>query len=269
MIDMAAATGRAHDHAVVSPLRLIIRAARVGLLFLLALLVAPLSLVIGKQRAAGITYWWYGRLLRALGIELHIHGTVPQTPVLIVANHSSWLDIVTLGHVFGAAFISKAEVAGWPLIGAYARITDTVFLARGAYRTDSARAQIQARFARHRSVVLFAEGTTSDTPAPQRFHARLFAVALDGGHTVLPVALRYADAATPGDAHHPAVPWQQTSLRVNFMRILRLSGLRAEVRVCDMIAPDGHTRRSLAEASRHAIAEQTRPAATTADPEGG
>lgn len=264
MTDMTDPASRADAHSFASSLTRAARAVRVGMLFLIALVVAPLSVFIGNKRTATITRWWYGQMLRALGIEVRIHGETLHTPALFVANHCSWLDILALGHAFGAAFISKAEVDGWPVIGTYARVTDTVFLARGAYRTGDARAQIQARFARNHSVVLFAEGTTSTSPAPTRFHARLFSVALDGRHPVLPIALRYSDATTPTGAHHPLVPWVETSLLSNFIQVFRLSGLRVDLHVCAAIAPDGHTRRSLATATRNAIIGQIQRGAKAA-----
>ena len=38
---------------------------------------------------------WAGQALRFMGVELCIRGTPPASgPLLIVANHVSWLDIV-------------------------------------------------------------------------------------------------------------------------------------------------------------------------------
>lgn len=262
---MAESATHARQPAGIPPLRLLSRVLRLAWLLLVALILVPVTPVIGHKRSPRIVRWWYKRMLRALDIAVHVHGDMPKQPVLIAANHCSWLDILVLGHVFNAAFISKAEVARWPVIGVYARATGTVFLARGAYRIDDARAQIRAAFARHLSVVLFPEGTTSTTPSPARFHARLFSGALDGKHPVLPVALRYSDAATPAGAHHPLVPWVDMPLLTNFVHILRLQGLRAEVRVCALIRAEGHTRRSLAEASRAAIGRQAQPQPSAVD----
>ena len=40
---------------------------------------------------------WAGQMLQIVGIELVINGTPPaQGPLLLVANHISWLDIVVM-----------------------------------------------------------------------------------------------------------------------------------------------------------------------------
>ena len=55
-----------------------------------------------------------------------------NTRTLIVANHVSWLDIFVINAACPAAFISKAEVRDWPLVGWLAARNETVFLRRGS-----------------------------------------------------------------------------------------------------------------------------------------
>lgn len=238
----------------VGPLRLVVRLLCIAGLALLATLLAPLITHLRRRWAQAIVRWWYGRILRVLNVRVRVHGDWPQTPALIVANHTTWLDILVLGHSRGAAFIAKAEIAHWWIIGPHARAMDTVFLQRGAFRTQTACTQINAALASHRSVVLFPQGTTGAELASSRFHARLFAPALAAQRPVLPVALRYHDADTPAGCHHPDVPWLEQSLRANFMAVLRLPSLQVDVTLCPLIKPTGHDRRSLAAASHAAIA---------------
>ena len=64
---------------------------------------------------------WAMALLGHLGIALQVRGPVPrQGPVLLVANHLSWLDIVVIHAAGHCRFVSKSDVQGWPLIGALA-----------------------------------------------------------------------------------------------------------------------------------------------------
>lgn len=51
-------------------------------------------------------------------------------PGAVVANHSSWLDILTMNAAMPVFFVSKAEVAGWPGINILTGVTDTHFVAR-------------------------------------------------------------------------------------------------------------------------------------------
>ena len=61
-------------------------------------------------------------LLAGFGIRVHRHGA-PAEPgaALTVANHVSWTDILVLGRLVDAGCVAKAEIAGWPLIGALTR----------------------------------------------------------------------------------------------------------------------------------------------------
>lgn len=252
---MATRASHATQQVFISPLRLILKSMRLAWLILVSIVLIPIAPLLGKQRAPALVRWWYGCALRLFNVDVHIHGQIPDTPALIATNHSSWLDILVLGHVFDSVFISKAEVARWPIIGIYARAVGTLFLARGAHKTHETRDQIRATFAHQHSVVLFAEGTTSRTPQPRRFHARLFAAAIEGNHPVLPVGVRYSDANTPTGEHHPLVPWVNAPLLANFCAVFRLPRLQADIVVCPLIDSAGHNRRSIADASREAICQ--------------
>ncbi|MES1926480.1 phospholipid/glycerol acyltransferase [Salinisphaera sp. T31B1] len=204
-------------------------------------------------------------MLRVLGVTLELDGQPLAGPALIVANHSSWLDIVVLGHVFNTSFVSKAEIGGWPMVGSFARAAGTLFLARGAGKTGETSAQIRQVLDSGRSVLFFPEGTTTWDPQPRRFHARLFAAAIEGGYPVMPVALRYCDDTTPADMHHALVPWvDEAPIWPHFRDLFRVHDLRAQVRVCAAIDPRGYDRRSLAEASFHAISHRQMMAAAKA-----
>src|SRR5207244_7600285 len=53
-------------------------------------------------------------MLDALEVRLHVRGTPREgTPVLLVANHVSWLDMYVLNAVAGARFVATSEVRGW------------------------------------------------------------------------------------------------------------------------------------------------------------
>ncbi len=254
----------AAEHAI-GPLQLCLRSVRFAGLLLLGLVLLPFMPLVGA-RSRQVVRWWHGRLLAIMNIQPRVCGTLPQEPALIVANHCSWLDIVVLGHVFDAAFISKAEIGGWPLVGAFARAAGTLFLSRGAYKTDETTKQIHAVFETQRNVLLFPEGTTTHALEPQRFHARLFAAAVDEQRPVVPVAIRYSDDQTAAGQHHPMVPWVNSPLWPNFKRVFRLPGLRVDIRVCAPIDSTDYDRRSLAEASHTAICHRQAMAAATPQP---
>lgn len=248
------------DRPLLGRVGLVFKALRFGAMFLLGIILLPTVGLWGKRRKYLIN-WWLGRMLNALGVKLAIDGTVPASPMLVVANHSSWLDILVLARVFNTAFVSKAEVGQWPLVGSFARAAGTLFLSRGAGKTEDTSRAIRDMLASGRSVLFFPEGTTTETPDPQRFHARLFAAAIDGSYQVLPVNLRYCDDTTPPDMHHAMAPWVGTPLWSHFCGLFKLRRLHAEIRVCAPIDPRGYDRRSLAEAARIAVSHRHHVAA--------
>ena len=128
---------------------------------------------------AGYFPWLFHRLvLRLIGIRLDVEGRLAPGPVLIVANHVSWLDIVVLGAIGELSFIAKHEVAGWPGFGTLARLQRTVFVNRERPKQAMrAKSEIEKRFDAGERIVLFAEGTSSDGNRILPFRTPLFAVA--------------------------------------------------------------------------------------------
>ena len=64
---------------------------------------------------------WAGQMLRIVGIELEVRGSAPAWgPVLLVANHISWLDILVMHAARHCRFVSKSDVKGWPFVSTLA-----------------------------------------------------------------------------------------------------------------------------------------------------
>jgi 1-acyl-sn-glycerol-3-phosphate acyltransferase len=145
-----------------------------------------------------------GRMLAAVGVEVRVQGARPLLagPVLLVANHVSWIDVQALGVVAGARFVAKAEVRAWPVVGAMAERLGTVFLRRGS-RCDAMRVKnlLAKMLVTGERVVVFPEGTTTDGSRLDPFHAALLQAAVDAAIPVQPVAIRHLEAdGTPSTA---------------------------------------------------------------------
>ncbi len=113
--------------------------------------------------------------------------------MFLVANHVSWLDIPVIAAARPCHFLSKAEVARWPVIGWLARSVGTLFIRRGAGESRAKAGEIREHLALGRGILVFPEGTTTDGTAVRRFFPQLFAAAEDA--PVQTVAVRYRDAA--------------------------------------------------------------------------
>ncbi|MEZ5844769.1 MAG: lysophospholipid acyltransferase family protein [Hyphomicrobiaceae bacterium] len=124
-------------------------------------------------------HWYHRQVCRLLGIRLHVEGHVVQRkPVLLIANHTSWLDIPVLSALAPVSFVAKKEVGGWPGVSALARLQRTVFVdrERKASAGDTAGEMLE-RLVSGDTLVLFAEGTSSDGNRVLPFKTSLFAAA--------------------------------------------------------------------------------------------
>ncbi|MDX5592015.1 lysophospholipid acyltransferase family protein [Pseudovibrio sp. SPO723] len=107
---------------------------------------------------------WHRIASTLMGIRVHQEGgAVDHRPLLITANHCSWLDIVVLGRTMPLSFIAKSEVAGWPIFGLFAKLQRTIFVNRSR-RSDTGKVtrEVADRMASGDAIVLFAEGTSSN-----------------------------------------------------------------------------------------------------------
>ena len=110
----------------------------------------------------------FGVRIRTIGVPLTGEG------VLIVANHTSWLDIIVFSAVGQLSFVAKSEVATWPLFSTLAKLQETVFVERSRrHATGEARDKLRERLLAGDTLVLFPEGTSSDGNCVLNFKSAL------------------------------------------------------------------------------------------------
>jgi lyso-ornithine lipid O-acyltransferase len=152
--------------------------------------------------------------LRLFGMRVRVVGAPPKGPALMVVNHASWLDIPVLGSLTPLSFVAKREVAGWPVVGLFARLQRCIFLNRTRRSaTLAANARIAERLAKGDAVVLFPEGTSNDGNRVLPFRSSLIGAALAetvGRKAVVqPVAVVYVrrNGLPVTRAERPAIAW--------------------------------------------------------------
>jgi 1-acyl-sn-glycerol-3-phosphate acyltransferase len=190
---------------------------RAGIYVALTLPLMPvqaLFVALDLPAARALPRWYHARCASLFGLDIRVSGTpAGVSPTLFVANHVSYLDIVVLSALAEVSFVAKTEIAGWPFFGWLARLQRTVFVARRARAVGREADALQQRLAAGGSIVLFAEGTTSDGNRAQRFKSALFAAAepAPGGPPVVvqPVTIAYTrlDGMPLCRALRPAVAW--------------------------------------------------------------
>lgn len=136
----------------------------------------------------------YALISRIYGFLPKVHGT-PATaqgkPVFFASNHISYLDITAIGSEVDALFVAKSEVAGWPLFGTLAKIQNTVFIRRAKTAIDATRDTLATLLRQNKSVIVFAEGTSTDGTSVKPFKPGLFDALYEEGVDALvqPVAI--------------------------------------------------------------------------------
>jgi 1-acyl-sn-glycerol-3-phosphate acyltransferase len=143
---------------------------------------------------------WAQSSLALLSIDLKVNGSPPSNgPLLLVANHVSWLDIVVLLASCPCRFVSKSEIGEWPVVGTLTRAVGTLFITRSS-RRDALRVVHQMAEKLHSDsgmvLAIFPEGTTSNGLQVLPFHANLFQAAIAANAPVQTVALRFEEAAS-------------------------------------------------------------------------
>jgi 1-acyl-sn-glycerol-3-phosphate acyltransferase len=194
---------------------------------------------IGGRSSMKVAQLWQRFACFLIGIRVHVTGAPSDDrPLLLLSNHSSWIDIVVLASVAPLSFIAKQEVAGWPVVGFLARTQRTVFVDRDRRQATGVQADaVAGRLSQGDIIVLFAEGTSSDGNQVLPFRSALVGAAQraigDGGSaTVQPVAIAYRRmlGIPLGRQHRPAVAWYGgADLAPHLKRILSEGGIDVEV----------------------------------------
>lgn len=163
--------------------------------------------------------------LRLLGMRLTVRGTPMKQHGVVVANHSTWLDIFVLNAVQRIFFVSKAEVADWPGIGTMAKATGTVFITRNRAHAAEQKAVFEQRLLMGHKLLFFPEGTSSDSlrvlPFKTTLFAALFSPELREECWVQPVTARYI--APEGQDVRFYGWWGEMEFAPSLMDVLRVA----------------------------------------------
>jgi 1-acyl-sn-glycerol-3-phosphate acyltransferase len=231
------------------------RWTRLGLHLLQGVLtIAAVYPLTGRDTHQALRRRWSLGLLRVLGMRLEHHGEAVAPGCMLVANHVSWVDIFAINALAPSAFVSKAEVRTWPVIGWLAAKNDTIFLRRGSRgHARIINEETAALLDAGCNVAIFPEGTTTDGANLLHFHAALLQPAIACGHPVQPLALQYR---TPDDCFSRAPAYDgELSLGECIANIIASPRTIARITVAEPIATaDGTDRRSLAARTRSEIA---------------
>lgn len=282
--NIPALTSVAADDTVPRQPRLLrqFRALRRAVWIVTALAVAmPVQAVLlwlpGRQKVDFAAFFW-AMIARFLGLRVRTIGTPLRggsRPVIYVCNHSSWADIPAVGGVLKACFVSKDDVAGWPIVGTVARLGRTVFVTRNRSGTLRERDEMQEKLAAGDALILFPEGTSSDGSRVLPFRSSFFAAAYGEVKPIIqPVSVVYDRLAglPVNHASRAVFAWYgDMDLAPHVWQVAQWQGKRVTLLFHAPLDPlDFADRKALAQASWQMVADgaaalrQNRPAPTRA-----
>jgi len=183
-------------------------------------------------------------------------------PLLLLSNHSSWLDIIALSSIMPVSFIAKSEVATWPIFGLFARLQRSVFIDRSRrMATRDAHQAVSERLKSGDAMVLFAEGTTSDGHRVLSFRSSLVGAAgelIDGEQSrIQPIAITYTRrmGLPIPRAERPCIAWYgDMDLVPHFKGILLGGPIDIIISFCDPLTGEvAQNRKLAANAAEQAI----------------
>jgi 1-acyl-sn-glycerol-3-phosphate acyltransferase len=179
---------------------------------LLAVLGPPLWIAVRLARRPptvdAVTRWWCRILLRLAGCGPTVRGLehLPRRSAVLVANHSSYLDVVALlaALPLDVRFVAKRELLTTPIVGTILRkaghlTVDRVDVSRGV--ADAAR--VTAAAGGGAVVCVFPEGTFVRRPGLLPFRLGAFKAAVEAACPIVPVAIRGTRDVLPADTWRP------------------------------------------------------------------
>lgn len=252
LIDRRKAVASQNSNTLYTHLRLYYRCVRLGVhLVEGAVLAVGCGAAFFQYRSfqQPVIRWWHRRFCNILDLDIRVHGVPAEGHALWVSNHVSWLDIPVLGANFPVYFLSKAEVANWPVVGWLAKAAGTLFIKRGSGDAGQVTTQLAAHLDDGRNVLFFPEGTTTDGHRLKRFFHKLFGAAVQTRVPLQPVLVCYRDEH---DALHPHAPFiGDDEFLSHAMDILKGNRMVVDVLVLPVELPGDRDARTLARDLEH------------------
>lgn len=152
----------------------------------------------GDKDLIGFRYrrLWARRALTVLGIRIIEEQVYQHDGVaLYISNHRTLTDPIIQMAYFDSYVIAKNDVGGLPIIGAGAKMTGLILVDRS--NTESRHWALQKTeelLASGKSVLVYAEGTTTVEHKTGRFKIGTFKAAATLDVPVVPIAIEYRDS---------------------------------------------------------------------------
>jgi 1-acyl-sn-glycerol-3-phosphate acyltransferase len=204
---------------------------------------------------------WSGWLLTSVGVVPHeLKQANAQTlstvtgPVLLAANHVSWLDIFVINAIQPAHFVAKSDIRSWPLVGSLCDRSGTIFVERSRRTAVREVLQVMAdRLTKQGIVAVFPEGTTGDMYSLQPFHSNFLQAAVTSKASIVPLGIAYKKA--DGNVADAVQFIGDTTFVASAIKIMSQPKIIAHLIITQAIIVSEQTRHELCEATQQQISQ--------------
>ncbi|KAA3619661.1 MAG: 1-acyl-sn-glycerol-3-phosphate acyltransferase [Calditrichaeota bacterium] len=206
-----------------------------------------------------IVQWWCRALVLILGIRVTVKGKPPETPFFLVSNHLGYIDIITYFTVLHCVFVSRHDLAQWPLFGLIARSINTLFIDR-TRKMDIPRInnQIDLAMQENKGLIIFPEGTSTGGKDVLRFKPSLLEYAAKNRFPISYSSLHYETGVGDPPAHRSVCYWGDMHFVSHLFNLLKLSRVQATIR----FGPEtiqSNDRKAIAQSAWEKIYDQFQP----------
>jgi 1-acyl-sn-glycerol-3-phosphate acyltransferase len=204
-----------------------------------------------------------------LGLRISAKG-VPSSirPLVVVANHVSWLDIIVISSLLPAIFVTKREVAGWPVFGRLAKLKPSIFVDRNRrLQILETINSISTALGAGEAVAIFPEGTSTDGTVVLPFRSALFGAVRETLHSaehlpaifIQPVSVVYVgpQRRLAAWAREDETPFVSHLVQVVGLRRIDVALSWEDPIPADINADRKVLAKRLEEAVRHSVSETT------------
>lgn len=203
-------------------------------MLLLRLLVWPTALVSRRAdrrlRRLLLKFWAFVYAAIA-GIRIVAEGAAPKPPFFMVMNHLTYFDMLVLARETGCIFVSREDVADWPLFGFIAKSLYIIFINR-SLRRDTLRVNtlIAQTIKEGDGIAVFAESRVSCGMTVDPFKSPLLQAAIDLNLPVYYAALNYRTPEGSPPEGEIVSWWRPEPFYVHQYRFLKYPGATATIR---------------------------------------
>lgn len=216
----------------------------------------------GLALAPKVSRFWGAPLSRLFGIRIvHIGNKPKGTGYVVVSNHVSWLDPITMTpEIDGLVFITSEETRRQVFVGQVTAVAGCQFVSRSAWTLKKEIDVIRENATHGITLGFYPEATSTDGREVKTFKPAFFEVPMQANLRIQPVCLRWTHLnGEPLTRQNADVLFYYGDMTF-FASLRRVMAMRSAVMELDWLPPlqpsDYSDRKALANAAYEAISNR-------------